>query len=238
MTNIHFEILIEAKSMDDITGLGKLAESKFVTSIYDDAVSAGAKEAGKALQDITKTFRLFLAPFQLLSIAQDRLSKFCERVRNDVPAERQIEAAPEIATPVLLALRYMDDDNLVTELFVNLLKKAIDRNYVQEVHPSFPKIIEQLSADEAIILYSLGEIDHLLVMQEADQDNRFPFHRLKHPENTELYCDHLESLSLISFQASFIQRTRFGTAFIKACVPERIEGMPPFHLDASNLNDA
>ena len=58
--------------MEDLTGLGKLADSKVVTATYDDLLGKAAKEGGKALEDVVKAFRLFTAPLQLLAVAQDR----------------------------------------------------------------------------------------------------------------------------------------------------------------------
>lgn len=217
--------------MDDLAGLGKLADSRLVNAAYKDIVQPGARETGKAIQDVTKAFRLFTAPLQLLAVCQDRLSAFCDRARSAVPVERQIEAAPSIAIPIMLALRYMEDDNLVTELFVNLLTRCIDRSRVGEAHPAFPRIIEQLAPDEAMILYSLREREHLCIKLHVKQDNSFPFHRLAFPNNMALYCHHLDSLNLLHHIGdSFIEPSVFGTAFIKACVPDEIDGMLPFRL--------
>jgi len=183
--------------MEDLTGLGKLAESKVVNAACDDLISKAAKEGGNALVDVVKTFRLFTAPIQLLAAAQDRLARFCEKVREDVPVERQIEAAPSVAIPILLALRYMEDDNPVTELFLNLLRRAIDRERVHEAHPAFPRIIEQLSRDEAMIMYSLREKEYMCVLLDVRQGNSFPFHRLTFSEDIKFYCRHLATLDLL-----------------------------------------
>ena len=61
---------------------------------YDDLAAGPFREGGKALTDLLKTFRLFTAPIQLLAVAQDRLAAFCDRVRAEVPEDRQQEAAP------------------------------------------------------------------------------------------------------------------------------------------------
>ena len=103
--------------MDDLTGLGKLADSRLLNDVYQDGLSGATKETGKTLENLAKAFHLFMAPVQLLAVAQDRLSAFCERARSSVPADRQQEALPSIATPVLLELRYMEDDNPITKLY-------------------------------------------------------------------------------------------------------------------------
>lgn len=234
--------------MEDLTGLGKLADSRVVNKAYDDALSDPMKETGKLLTDATKAFRLFLAPFQLLAVAQDRLAAFCERVRKQVPDERQQEAPPSIAIPVLLSLRYMEDENPLTELFLNLLARAIDKERCGEAHPAFVRIIEQLSPDEAVILAVLSErrieIDagmrrHATTISRAFMGVEgvdFPLEKLVCPEHFWMYIDHLESLQLLTaepykddagdWHAHEIWPSSFGQLFIKACVPcERNDGL-------------
>jgi hypothetical protein len=119
-------------------------------------------------------------------------------VREEVPEERQIEAQPSVAVPILLALRYMEDDNPVTELFLNLLRRVIDRDLVHQVHSAFPKIIEQLSPDEAMIVYLVPDDGrYVFVDPDLQQHNSFPLHRLRFPENIQFYCRHLIRLSHI-----------------------------------------
>ena len=53
-------------------------------------------------------------------------------------------------------LRFMEDENPLTELYLNLLARAIDKERCNEAHPAFIKIIEQMSPDEAMVLYVLN----------------------------------------------------------------------------------
>ena len=125
--------------MDDPTKLAesvaKIIDSQVANKAYDDLLADAMKEGGKALADTVKAFRLFTAPIQLLAVAQDRLAVFCDRVRAKVPEDRQQEAAPSIALPILMDLRFMEDENPLTELYLNLLARAIDRERCSEAHP-------------------------------------------------------------------------------------------------------
>ena len=47
----------------------------------------------------------------------------------------------------------MEDDNPLTELYLNLLARAIDKERCDEAHPAFVTIIEQMSPDEAMVMY-------------------------------------------------------------------------------------
>ena len=152
--------------MQDLTGLGKIAESlvkladsKLVVKAYDDLLADAMRVGGHTLADTVKAFRLFTAPIQLLAVAQDRLAAFCDRVRAKVPEDRQQEAAPSIALPILMDLRFMEDDNPLTELYLNLLARAIDKKRCNEAHPAFVKIIEQMSSDEAMVMWQFSKRD-------------------------------------------------------------------------------
>lgn len=192
--------------MEDITGLGKLAESKLVNSIYDDAASPAAREIGGAAADLLKTMRLFTAPFQLAAVAQDRFSRWLDEVRSRVPPERQVEAPPTIAGPALRAMQFMEEDNPLARMFVGLLSQAIDRDRQPGVHPAFVRVLEQINPDEALLLSRLRGTTMLgtnTVLHIEDgksrvsSDTSFPQGDFKDPDSISMYFDHLESLSLV-----------------------------------------
>ncbi len=232
--------------------IDKILDSKTIEKIYEEGLSNPTKEVGKLSTDILKTFRLFLAPFQLAATYQDRFERYLTRVREKVPEINQIEAVPEISGPVIQKLRYYNEDNIITELFLNLLARAIDKERLKEAHPSFPFIIEQLSPDEALILFELRDKD-FNVTDTMDLDranNRFynrkiekseiPSDKLTYPDNIDVYYFHLESLSLVTWPVfnqtpinisgiqtgvrrySKMTLTDFGKLFVKACIPDDI----------------
>jgi hypothetical protein len=247
----------EKRLMEDITGLGKVAESvaklgdsKLPNKAYDDLLTAPLQETGKGLTDLVKVFRLFLAPIQLLAVAQDRLAGFCDRVRTKVPEDRQQEATPSIALPVLMDLRFMEDDNPLTELYLNLLARSIDKERCNEAHPAFVKIIEQLSPDEAMVLYVLRDA---MVRVDFTRGNdtgppilisgftrvattNFPLDRIVYPEKVWMYLDRLEASALITYRFRVpsldiiasdefhdYRLTDFGRMFVRACIPENFD---------------
>lgn len=188
----------------DLIGLGKVANSKLVQNIYADLRKAGATEQGAELvADVVKGLRLFTAPIQLLALGQDLLQKRLERVRSKVPEERQIEAHPQLAGPILENLRYMVDGDILTEMYLNLLARAIDRDRVGEANPAFVKIIEQLCPDEALLLLKLRG------MEENNPPYSLPYSvygpkRLElrgitigEPKHYNMYITHLLALNLI-----------------------------------------
>lgn len=128
--------------------------------LYRDAAAPAAKEIGGLGGDITKMLRLFMFPIQFAATWQDRLKAYLDEVRAGVPEERQVEAAPAIACKVLEELRFVDETSPLKAMYLELLKRAIDKDRQSEAHPSFPSIITQLARDEAVLLQriSTGEV--------------------------------------------------------------------------------
>lgn len=230
--------------IEDLTGLGKamegaarIADSQLANKVYGDGLQEPVRQTGELATDILKTFRLFTAPFQLAAAYQDRLKSFCDRVRAGVPEERQVEASPAIAGPIMLEMRFIEDASPLADMYEKLLQKAIDRDYQDLAHPAFVKIIGQLSADEVVVLETLrtGPIkarlgyDLTLRCQTAEAQPKC----LVLPIRADLdFCmSHLQGLNLTFFaddpdndgrsgeeHFGLYWLSEFGQRFIQACV--------------------
>ena len=225
--------------MDDIAGIGKVADSKLANKLYDDAVSAAARELGDAAGDVIKTLRLFTAPFQMAAVAQDRFKLWLDEARRRVPIERQVPALPSIAGPALRAMLFLEEEDPLAEMFVNLLSKAIDKNTKLRVHPGFVKALEHLSPDEAVLLTKFNKTLFLGVqIHYIAEENRvkslttFPKMGLGEPDSIYMYLEHLESLGLCRVMENmkahapdhpnleaytYYRLTSFGSSFLEIC---------------------
>lgn len=236
--------------MADIAGIGEALKSKIVEKAYDDAGSKPAKQVGELAEDVVKSARLVLFPFQIAAAIQDRLDRTLKRVADNVPIERQINPQLQIVGPIYEHIKYMDDNSILYELFEELLARSIDSERIKEAHPSFIHIISQLSRDEAIILVELKKNDFDIVdTLDLDRENdRFvnlkiekttvPKDKLFFPDQVNMYYSHLESLSLVLWPVfkqdpikdgdhqigirrhSKMNLTDFGKFFVNACIPE------------------
>ncbi|MDI5949131.1 Abi-alpha family protein [Flavobacterium yafengii] len=200
-----------------IEGIEKLANilgADTVKKIYEDGLSESVQETGKISTDFIKAARLFTAPIQYLGAYQDRLTKYLNKVREGVPEERQIEAPTSLSGPIMDRLKYLEDDNYLLDLYLSLLQRAIDKDRINEAHPAFFHIIDQLSPDEALILFCLSEksIQYEYTMDltknflgESQFENvrvvvdSLPKEKLNFTEHFEMYVSHLESLNLIKW---------------------------------------
>ncbi len=198
--------------------IDKIAEKLPAKQAYDDAVSPAAKQVGALGQDILKTLRLALAPFQYGAALQDRVANFIEESVRKVPEARRVTPPPQILGPVLEGIRYEPKDTPIDEMFSTLLSTSMDSKNLEKAHPSFPLIIRQLSRDEAVILKELKNqnfsvIETLDINPEAQQDHDkpywinqqtekeldFPTNKLFLPKNFPFYTEHLFHLGLACF---------------------------------------
>lgn len=196
----------------DLEKLANILGQDTVKKIYEDGASVPLQETSKVVTDLVKAARLFTAPIQLLATYQDRLSKYFDKVRGTVKEENQIEAPSSISGPIIERLKYLEDENYLTDLYLNLLSRAIDKERVQEAHPAFYHIIDQLSSDEAMILYIIKEepiyYDYTMDMF-VDDNSRYRFRnpiikrdttpkdKIAFNEHFNMYIRHMESLNLI-----------------------------------------
>lgn len=204
--------------MDDLTGLSKVVETEIAKSTYRDTLAEAARETGKALTDTAKAARLFLAPIQLLAAAQDRFARWLTRITNEVPEDRQVEAPANIAGPAIQALMFLEEGDALAEMYLNLLRKAIDKEEQDKAHPAFVRIIEQLSPDEAVILYLIGSsvlfVDIEIATTKPSSEwvwylgsgntmtgekyrHVFPTGVLKSEKRLNMYLRHLHALNLL-----------------------------------------
>jgi Abortive infection alpha len=231
--------------------IAKIVESEIAKQIYHQGLSGSVTEVGKLGTDIVKAIRLFTFPIQVLAKMQDKVERVLLAASKKVPEERKQEAPPQLVGPIIDKIRYLPEDDELMQMFEELLARSIDKDRIQEAHPSFIHIISQLSRDEAYILYELKQKDFEVVdvMDLNRSKNLFenrrieksniPTDKLYYPENIELYYSHLDSLSLVEWPVykqdpisvngtqygirrnSKMCLTQFGKLFTKACLPEK-----------------
>lgn len=199
--------------MDDKSfNLFKL-DSKLAEKIYDDVFSNWFQKAGKALWDVIGLVTNITLPIAMLNnytnfILQKNIQKYEEKL-NKIKEEDRIKVLPEIWVPILDKLTYYDNE-ILSSLFLELLKKSSSKNEVSKVHPKYIKIIENLSEDEALILNyfnnkKITALPYINIIIKSDKDRSFysgkkylceldDFKEIKNKENIVNYIENLISL--------------------------------------------
>lgn len=227
------------------TVVGEVADvlnTEIAKKTYDDLAANAFKEGGGLIADVIKTIRLLTYyPFRFCAITLDKIQAGIEEAKSRVPEDRQVGAHPSIAMPVLERIGYEDDDSILREMYVNLLARAIDKERQGEAHPAFARIIEQLSRDEAQLLYDIkgegSEVIRDLHLPKVTWWLKFKgeyrhvrgrpldTERMACPEHLDAYFGHLAALNLVvvcewmNFVTLF-SLDAFGRLFANACIPE------------------
>lgn len=130
----------------------EIKDDKTLGKIYEDAFQPAVKQIGGALEDTLKTARLLLAPLSLCGVGADRFQRWCDRIRTNVKDENMQSPNPNILIPTINSLSINLDDTLLGEMFFNILQSSVDKTKQEFLSPAFPKILEQISQEEAKIL--------------------------------------------------------------------------------------
>ena len=141
-------------TIDAVTGLVK------AVPVYQDTLQPSAKQIGQSLETVTKTVNIALAPIKALVWGYEQIETFItsrvsEKLKN-VPSENITTPKPEVAGPVVEALRFSGHDINLRELYANLLANAMDKSTIHLAHPGFVEILKNISSDEAILLQAFS----------------------------------------------------------------------------------
>lgn len=91
---------------------------------------------------------------QRLKYAQD-LEKYRETLEEKVaaiPEDKQTEPTMQIAAQALQDSQYCIGSEELREMFANLIARSMHTDYLDKIHPSFSKIVQQLSPLDAQML--------------------------------------------------------------------------------------
>jgi hypothetical protein len=186
-----------------------------IVEIYGDAAKPGVRQVGKALETVLGLGNTVLWP---ITWANERsriyLEKNLESYRKRleaIPTDRIAEVPPEVGVPIAEKLAYVRDQRL-SDLYVSLLAKASCVDTIEQAHPSFVNVINNLSPDEAKLLeYFVRHVDLIFVtakwfdtkMNTYGFAGQFLLHPdrlvgLTFPSNVPAYLSNLSGLGLIS----------------------------------------
>jgi len=126
------------------------------TTVYQDAIQPVAKEIGKSLQTVGGLVNLALEPVRGMVYGYDlikaRLNRRLEDKLRGTKKENIIQPPLNVVGPLVQQYRYVESDKELSDMFVNLLANAMDKEHVKKAHPSFVNIISALSPDEAKLI--------------------------------------------------------------------------------------
>jgi hypothetical protein len=129
----------------------------------DPQVKQAAGELGKTAVTITKTINNALLPLAAVNFAFDKARKyFAERFEADlqekakqIPPEALVEPKASVAGPALQALAFAHEEDVLRNLFLELIAGSMDARKASSAHPAFVEVLKQIQSEEANLLKSL-----------------------------------------------------------------------------------
>lgn len=156
-----------------------------VNNIYKDALSKPL-QSGSAIISTTLDFihnTIFL-PMQKYNLyAEDKLKSFQKELEDkalNIPSSNLVSPRVNILGPAVESLKYNLDEKYIKNMFTNLLISDMDRSKQSKVHPSYIRIINQLSDNDAKFLELLNKNSNgyspsiqLILSTSDDNDGSF-----------------------------------------------------------------
>ncbi len=180
----------------------------------------------------------YLIPFLKSTLESGLAYDFIKVIWNKIPIINRMVPAKNIAVPCLEGIVLNTDNEMLQNCFIAILEKAMDDRETDSQHPSFPKILAQLSVDEIIVLYKFNYEKVRIPLPYPDVRRKQHLKKLDFLKclsdsmNLRMHCRHLDSLSLVEtskeinadpFFSTYV--TEFGEKFLKACLNEKSESL-------------
>lgn len=188
--------------LDDLSKVLPIGE------LYKDLLHPSAQQIGLGLESVAKTSRFILAPFEYLGSMHDKYLKFLKRISENTENKELVDVHPKISGTAFEGIKYLEEDSLLFDMFVELLSKAITKENASKAHPAFAQIINQLSPDEALML-TYFKTTKYEYWEQSDFNNSegrfhntrvirndFPITDLQFPDNYQMYINHLANLQI------------------------------------------
>lgn len=151
---------------DEVDAVAKAAaEIVKAVPVYPDAVQPVAQEIGKSLKTLGGVINVALAPLAAMVYGYEKigehLKKKLESRLSAISPDNIIAPPLQVVGPLIERYKYIHDNDDLSEMFVNLLSNAMDKDKVRKAHPSFVNVISELSPDEAKLIKYFSKEDTL-----------------------------------------------------------------------------
>jgi len=134
--------------------------SELIKFVYQDTAQPGLKKVGMALETVFDLSNTILLPIKLVNekskiIFVNNMERYKRKIEH-IEEDDIVDVPPEIGIPLLDKLTYTQD-YYVSEMYLNLLASASSKSNSMTTHPSFIRLVECLSPDEAKIILFLTD---------------------------------------------------------------------------------
>ena len=193
--------------------------------IYKDTIQPSAQSVGTVLSYIPRTIRLAFSKWEKWILDGEESIRITAEMLKDkiaqIPEDKLVEPEAFVAVPAIQQIAYCQNNNILRELYANLLASSMNSDKKWLVHPSFVDIIKQITPDEAKIINSISPFKNnfipLIDVQLFDKNsNNKSGHQLfvtnfttlgldiiENPQNICGYIDNLIRLNILEIPATY-----------------------------------
>ena len=142
--------------------------TEMVKDVYGDAVKPAAQEIGKALVEpikgVTRIGRLLNAiclPIDTWILNREyslkETTKLLEKKLEEIPDEKLVTPPNYVFVPALQAISVSIDNEVLRDMYANLLAKSVYVETSAQAHPAYVDIIRQMSPIDAVIFKEINK---------------------------------------------------------------------------------
>jgi hypothetical protein len=139
-----------------IKEITKEATKEIAKDVYNDAAKPIIKPSGELLGLVPRTIKAALSGLEMWILTKEynveETRKLLEEKLKDTSPEQIQPPEAYIAVPALQYISYCMDNQVLRNMYANLLANSMTAVVKNGVHPGFIEVIKQLSPDEAKIL--------------------------------------------------------------------------------------
>lgn len=181
-----------------------------VKDVYGDAVKPAAQEIGKALVEpikgVTRIGRLLNAicsPIDIWILNKEHsvkeTAKLLEKKLEKIPDEEIVTPPNYVFVPALQAISVSIDNEVLRDMYANLLAKSVYAKTSAQAHPAYVDIIRQMDPIDAIIFKKIVNNQNSLPTKEfcvIDRKNNLTIQNNYFLTNIDTYDVSVVSASL------------------------------------------
>lgn len=184
--------------------------AEIVKDVYSDAIKPSTQEIGKALTEpikgisrIGRFFNACCAPVDIWILNKEysvkETAKLLEKKLEKVPDENLVTPPNYVFVPALQAISVSIDNEVLRDMYANLLAKSVFIETSDQAHPAYVDIIRQMSPIDAIIFKEINKNQTALPIKEfgiANKEDGSIFQSNAYLTNIDLYNVSIVSTSL------------------------------------------
>lgn len=127
---------------------------------YQDVVQPVAKPVGQLAGLLPRAIKAKLAPLEKWILHQEysveETKKLLEEKLKNISSDHIVTPDAYVAVPAIQNISYCMDNEVLRDMYANLLAKSMIDSEKSNVHPSYVDIIKQLTPDEAKLLHYIS----------------------------------------------------------------------------------